>query len=114
MGSFERLRVKFIDWILEVIHILTCHEDTFYLCVDILDRFLMNSKYELVKDEFHLIGITALFMASKVEEIYPVKMKVLVEKVGHNKFSEFDIIEMEAKILRKLDYKIVNTLTVGS
>jgi hypothetical protein len=35
--------------------------------------------------------MTALFMASKVEDVYPVKMKVLVEKVGHKKFSEFDI-----------------------
>ena len=60
------------------------------------------------------MGITSLFMASKVEDVYPVKMKVLVEKVGHNKFNEFEIIEMEARILKKLDYKIVNTLTISS
>lgn len=60
------------------------------------------------------MGITALYMASKVEDIYPIKMKVLIDKVAHHKFSDYDIITMESKILKKLDYKIVNTLTINS
>jgi len=37
-----------------------------------------------------------MFIASKFEDIYPLKLKVVYEKIGHWKISEEQMIEREA------------------
>lgn len=44
----------------------------------------------------HLIGVTCMFIACKFEEIYPVKLQVVHEKIAHKKLSKDDIREKES------------------
>jgi hypothetical protein len=44
-------------------------EETLFLAINIIDRFL--SQQTITKDKFQLIATTALFIATKYEEIYP-------------------------------------------
>lgn len=37
--------------------------------------------------DLHLIGVTSMFIASKYEDIYPLKMKMVFEKIAHKKLS---------------------------
>lgn len=56
--------------------------------------------------ELHISGITCMFIASKYEDIYPLLMKTVFNKIGHKKIS-IDAIRMrEMDILRVLGFKI--------
>jgi len=35
----------------------------------------------------HLVGVTCMFMASKDEEIYPLRLSVVHEKIAHKKLN---------------------------
>jgi len=45
-----------------------------------------------VKD-LHLIGVTAMFSASKYEEIHPLKLNVIYDKIARKKFKKQEILE---------------------
>ena len=48
-----------------------------------MDLFYKNSKISHELNELHLIGVTCMFIASKLEEIYPIKIKTVFEKIAH-------------------------------
>jgi len=48
--------------------------------------------------------VTSLFIACKYEEIYPMKLKVVYEKIAHKKISIESIKNKEADILSVLNF----------
>lgn len=46
-----------------------------------------------------------MFIASKYEDIYPLKLKVVFDKIAHWKIDEQSIINMEMEILQNLDFQ---------
>jgi len=51
---------------LQVCEVYKMHRETLYMCVDYVDRFLSRTT-GIKKSQLQLIGITALFTASKME-----------------------------------------------
>ena len=47
-----------------------------------------------------------MFIASKYEDIYPLKMKMVYEKIAHKKLPIDKIKNLELKILGVIQYKI--------
>ena len=47
-----------------------------------------------------------MFMASKYEDVYPLLMKTVFNKIAHQKISIEDIRAKELEILRELGFKI--------
>lgn len=47
-----------------------------------------------------------MFLASKYEDIYPLKMKMVHEKIAHKKLSIERIKILEMDILKAINYKI--------
>lgn len=68
-----RMRAILLDWLTEVCEVYRLHRETFYLAQDYVDRFLV-AKPNLPRNCLQLLGATALFVASKMEEIYPPKL----------------------------------------
>lgn len=56
--------------------------------------------------ELHITGITCMFMASKYEDVYPLLMKTVFNKIAHKKVSVDTIREKEMEILRALGFKV--------
>jgi len=56
-----------LDWLVQVHARFQLLPETLFLCVDIMDRFLSAQVASLAK--LQLVGITCLFISSKVEEI---------------------------------------------
>lgn len=54
----------------------------------------------------HLVGVTCMFIASKYEEIYPFKLKLVYEKIAHKKISIEKIKKKEKEILEALDFNL--------
>jgi hypothetical protein len=53
-----------------------------------------------------LTGITCIFMASKYEDVYPLLMNTVFNKVGHGKIPVEAIREKELEILRAIDFQV--------
>jgi len=49
-----------------------------------------------------------MFIASKFEEIYPMRLSILYEKVGHKKLTIEEILQKEGEILSVLGFNLVN------
>ena len=47
-----------------------------------------------------------MFIASKYEDVIPLLMKTIINKIGHNKFNQTQIEEKEIEILKVLSFKI--------
>jgi hypothetical protein len=64
----ERMRAILVDWIIEVHHRLTLMPETLYLTVYIIDQYL--SMENVPRKELQLVGVSAMLIASKYEEIW--------------------------------------------
>ena len=76
-----------IDWIIEVISSYKYSEAAFFTSVRIMDTFFQRSRVPHKSSDLHLVGVTSIFIACKFEEIYPLKAKLIHEKIAHRKLS---------------------------
>ena len=82
-------------------------DETLYLSVNLIDRFLSDSNQKIKNDiEFLLLGITCLFIAGKYEEIEPPEITDYIYITKHI-FSKEQIISMEYKILSTFNFNII-------
>lgn len=107
-GILKKMRAILLDWLIEVCEVYKLHRETYHLAMDYLDRYLSRTQ-ETCKTQLQLIGITCLFIAAKMEEIYPPKIAEFAY-VTDSACDEADIQMQELGILQVLDWK-VNTIT---
>ena len=101
------MRMKMVDWMIEIFTNIPTKEITFFISVNIMDRFFYYSKKNYKGEDLHLIGICSIFLAFKYSETSPIKLNFLVEKIAHNKFKKEEIIKMEEEILEILNFNLV-------
>lgn len=113
-GLQPRMRAILLDWLIEVCDVYKLHRETYYLAVDYLDRFLSakNESSKTPKTRLQLIGITCLFVAAKVEEIYPPKIGEFAY-VTDGACEEEDIIHQEQILLSTLGWKTSPVTIIG-
>ena len=66
------MRAILVDWLVEVAEEFRMDPQTLYLAMSITDRFL--SSMLVTRSKLQLVGITNLYIASKLEEIYPPQL----------------------------------------
>lgn len=77
--------------------------ETLYIAVQVIDRYL--AKKPVRRSKLQLVGVSALLVAAKYEEIFPPELKELVY-ITDRAYSKAEILEMEADILTALDYRL--------
>ncbi|KAK6089735.1 hypothetical protein P3W45_001237 [Vairimorpha bombi] len=97
-------RSKMVDWIINVHNKLNLSQDTLFLAVFIIDKFLI--KKEIPSNKLYLVGISALMIACKFEEVICPTLNNLVV-LSEYKVSEEDIKKAERYMLHILDYDIL-------
>ena len=102
-----QMRLKMVDWMVEIFTIIQTNDITFFNAVNIMDKYFYKSEISYQPSDLHLIGICSIFIASKFCDINPIRLKFLVEKIGHGKFNKEEIIKMEENILSTLQYDIL-------
>ncbi|KAJ1523943.1 hypothetical protein ONE63_010492 [Megalurothrips usitatus] len=105
-----RMRSVLLDWLIEVCEVYRLHRETYYLAMDFLDRYLALTA-NLPKTQLQLIGITCLFIAAKMEEIYPPKIGEFAY-VTDGACTESDILAKELAIMKCLEWRL-SPLTVN-
>lgn len=99
----SNMRSILIDWLVEVQVRFKLIPETMQLTVNVLDRYLSIER--IAKSKLQLVGIVAMLIASKYEEMetWPPEVRDFMW-VADNAYSRAEIISMEQKMLRVLDY----------
>jgi hypothetical protein len=66
----KNMREIMLDWMMEVCEEFMIKRDTMYIAVSLIDRYISMADYDIPKTELQLIGVTSLYLACKVEEVY--------------------------------------------
>ena len=101
----EQMRAILVDWLVEVNTKFELSPETFYLTINIIDRFLAVKT--VARRELQLVGISAMLTASKYEEIWAPEVNDFV-CLSDRAYTHEQILRMEKVILGKLEW----TLTV--
>ncbi|KFK30368.1 hypothetical protein AALP_AA7G252100 [Arabis alpina] len=97
----EKMRLILVEWLIDVHVRFELNPETFYLAINILDRFL--SLKQVPRKELQLVGLSALLMSSKYEEIWPPQVEDLVDIADHA-YTNKQILVMEKTILSTLEW----------
>jgi hypothetical protein len=87
-------------------------KQTLMLATQILDLYMMRTQMQVRSSKYHLVGIVAMFIASKIEDVYPLRLEVVYERIGFKKFSLSKLKRLELKILKTLDFDMSFTTCV--
>lgn len=131
-------RAVLVDWLIQVQRKFGLLQETLYICVDTLDRYLqVNSMVyqiriehkffshytyphsihthtqavDVTKTQLQLVGVTALLIAAKYEEVYPPSIQDFAYITAHT-YSTKEIRDMERKMLRQLNYRLNKPLPI--
>ncbi|XP_072275355.1 G2/mitotic-specific cyclin-B1-like [Pyxicephalus adspersus] len=97
------MRAILIDWLVQVQMKFRLLQETMFMTVGIIDRFLQD--HPVPKNQLQLVGVTAMFLASKYEEMYPPEIGDFTFVTDHT-YTKVQIREMEMKILRALKFSL--------
>lgn len=99
----EKMRAVLIDWIVEVHKLFELSQETLFLAVDIIDKYLCR-KF-ILKHKLQLLGITSLWIACKYLDVFVIDLKYCVY-ITESTYTDDEIRKMEKEILCALDYTI--------
>jgi G2/mitotic-specific cyclin-B, other len=98
-----KMRSILVDWLVEVHHKFKLQTLTLWLCINILDRYLEATQIRRTK--LQLVGVTALLIASKYEDVYAPEVKDCVYITDYA-YDRDEILQMESSILTVLNYQV--------
>eukprot|EP00928_Gymnodinium_smaydae_P079878 TRINITY_DN6370_c0_g1_i2.p1 TRINITY_DN6370_c0_g1~~TRINITY_DN6370_c0_g1_i2.p1 ORF type:complete len:483 (-),score=100.35 TRINITY_DN6370_c0_g1_i2:154-1602(-) len=98
-----KMRGILVDWLVEVHMKYRLRPLTLYLTVNILDRYLALKQVQ--RRRLQLVGVVALLVATKFEEITPLEVRELAY-ICDNAYTKEDIIQMECVMLMALEFQI--------
>ena len=98
-----RHRDQLVRWMSEVYVQLKLFPETYFLAVNIVDQVL--AKGVVPRKKLHIIGVTALFVASKYEETWAPPLNDF-RICCDNAFTEDEILAMERLILNRIDFNL--------
>lgn len=99
------MRGILVDWLVEVAEEYKLVSDTLYLSISYVDRYL--SLNEISRQKLQLLGVSAMLIASKYEEISPPHVEEFVY-ITDNTYNREEVVEMEAEILKSLEFELGN------
>jgi len=95
------MRSVLIDWLIEVQLEFKLLPETLHICVQIIDAYL--ELVDVSKKQLQLVGVTAIFIASKYEEIYVPDIEEFAY-ITDNTYTKSEIRKMEVNILKTLNF----------
>merc|ERR1719357_2342696 len=97
------MRAILVDWLVEVGEEYKLQNETLYLAVNYIDRFLSSMSVQRAK--LQLVGTAAMFIASKYEEIYPPDVGEFVY-ITDDTYNKRQVLRMEHLVLKVLKFSV--------
>lgn len=98
-----KMRTILINWLVEVHRKFRLKSETLFLSINILDRFL--ERKAVSRSKLQLVGVGALLIASKFEEIYAPEVNELVEMTD-NAYTRDEVLQVECIMLNTLQFEL--------
>lgn len=105
-----KMRSVLVDWLVEVHQQFHLLQETLYLTVAIIDRFLQSYR-TINRKRLQLVGVSSMFIACKYEEMYAPDIGDFVY-ITDNAYHKTEILQMEMLIVRTLDYSFGRPLSL--
>eukprot|EP00232_Nephroselmis_pyriformis_P012959 CAMPEP_0182875932 /NCGR_PEP_ID=MMETSP0034_2-20130328/13832_1 /TAXON_ID=156128 /ORGANISM="Nephroselmis pyriformis, Strain CCMP717" /LENGTH=384 /DNA_ID=CAMNT_0025008691 /DNA_START=28 /DNA_END=1182 /DNA_ORIENTATION=+ len=99
----DKMRAILIDWLVEVHLKFKLMPETLFLTVNLIDRFL--EKKQVTRKNLQLVGITAMLLASKYEEIWAPEVRDFVY-ISDKAYTRDQILAMEKQMLNTLKFNL--------
>ena len=99
-----KMRSILIDWLIDVHFKFGFTDETLFLTVSIIDRYISVS--QISRAHFQLLGITALMIACKHEEIDLPKIDDFIYITDHA-YVKNEVLKMEYDVLNKLNFSFL-------
>lgn len=99
----DKMRSILIDWLVDVHLKFKLLPETLFLTVNLIDRYL--SRNIILRTKLQLIGVTAMLIACKYEEIYAPEVRDFVY-ITDQAYTKEEILKMENEMLRSLEFNI--------
>ena len=100
----DKMRSILVDWIIDVHFKFGFTDETLFMTISIIDRYL--SICPISRTNFQLLGITALMIACKHEEIDLPKIDDFIY-ITDNAYVKEEVIKMEEDVLIKLNFEFL-------
>ncbi|KAJ0679688.1 putative cyclin domain-containing protein [Helianthus annuus] len=101
----DRMRGILIDWLIEVHYKFELMEETLYLTVNLVDRFL--ARRPVVRKNLQLVGITitAMLLGCKYEEVtVPIVNNFIV--ISDEAYTRSEVLDMEKEMMNALEFNL--------
>lgn len=109
LGGHEALNWKMrsilVEWLWEVATSFKMRARTFFSAVYILDRFFIISSTPVARSKLQLVGIAALVVAAKLEEIELPELKDFAY-IADNAYTVAEIVAFEMNFVVTLDWNV--------
>ena len=100
----EQMRSILVDWIIDVHHKFGFADETLFMTILIIDRY--SSVEEVTRIKYQCLGITALMIACKHEEINVPKVEDFIY-ITDNAYTKEEVFKMENDVLSKLNFALL-------
>ncbi|XP_076951269.1 cyclin-B2-4-like [Bidens hawaiensis] len=99
----DRMRAILIDWLIEVHYKFELMEETLYLTVNLVDRFL--ARRSVTRKNLQLVGITSMLLACKYEEVsVPIVDDFVV--ISDKAYTRQEVLDMEKEMMNTLEFNL--------
>lgn len=105
-----RMRATLVDWLVDVqlqYHLL---QETLYLAVQILDRYL-QAVPTVSKKYLQLAGVAAMYVACKYEEVYMPDISDFVY-ITDSAYTKQQLLAMEVQIVKTLEFEFSRPISL--
>nr|XP_004290056.2 PREDICTED: G2/mitotic-specific cyclin-2-like [Fragaria vesca subsp. vesca] len=97
----EKMRAILIDWLIEVHYKFELMDETLFLTINLIDRFL--ERQVVVRKKLQLVGVTAMLLACKYEEVsVPIVEDFVL--ISDKAYTREDVLGMEKSMVNKLQF----------
>jgi len=107
-----KMRTVLVDWLVDVQQQFKLLQETLYLSIAIIDRFMSIEGHTIDREFLQLVGISAMFLASKLEEIYAPELNDFVY-ITDNAYTASQVRDMEKRIFKVLDFDFGIPLSIN-
>jgi len=108
----DKMRSVLVDWLVEVQVQFRLMQETLFSTVDIIDRFMAKEGDSISRSRLQLVGVAAMFLASKIEEVYAPACSDFVY-ITDNAYTQKEIKAMELRIAKSLDFALAQPTAIN-
>merc|ERR1712012_528143 len=108
----DKMRAVLIDWLIEVQIQFKLLQETLFLTVNTIDRFMAVDGKTVPRSKLQLVGVAAMFLVSKIEEVYAPAVSDFVY-ITDNAYTDSEIRKMELRIIRALDFDLCQPISLN-